>query len=249
MDPDTWYRKAKSEGYRARSAYKLKQIQDRFDVIGPGDDVLDLGAAPGGWLQVARELTEGSVVGVDLSPIEPIEGVHTIQGDFTDDAVVEKIVEALDGSADVVLSDAAPDLSGVWSMDHARSVDLSRQALSIAKRVLAPGGTFLCKVFQGSEFKAFLDEVDREFRRARGFSPEASRKRSAEMYVLGTGFIAGPVKPGDRLTVDIVDIGSEGDGVARVDDFVLFVPDTSVGDTVEVEVTGVKKRFGFAEKV
>lgn len=249
LEPDSWYRRAKSEGYRARSAYKLKQLQEKFDVVGSRDDVLDLGAAPGGWLQVARELTEGRVAGVDLKPIEPLDGVHTVQGDFTDPDVVREAVDALGGGADVVLCDASPDLTGRWSLDHARSVSLAREAMAVAREVLRRDGVFVVKVFQGDEFRDFLDEAERGFSSVRSFSPEASRKRSAEMYVVARGPVTAPVRRGDELEVEIVDTGSEGDGVARVDDFVLFVPGAEEGETVTVEVTEVRERFGYAERV
>ncbi|HPR67533.1 MAG TPA: RlmE family RNA methyltransferase, partial [Methanothrix sp.] len=121
---DYFYRKAKSEGYRARSAFKLQQINKRFRLIRRGDSVLDLGAAPGGWLQVAKEISSGRVVGVDLLPIEPIEGVTTIKADITAPETLDLITEALGGLADVVICDAAPNLSGNWTLDHARSIDL-----------------------------------------------------------------------------------------------------------------------------
>ncbi|MBS1264036.1 MAG: Ribosomal RNA large subunit methyltransferase E [Methanonatronarchaeales archaeon] len=249
LDRDGWYRRAKREGYRARSAYKLKQIQDRFHVIDDQDDVLDLGAAPGGWLQVARDLTDGGVVGFDLRPIEPLEDVETVRADFTRKGVLEEALGPLGGRADVVLCDASPDLSGNWSVDHARSVSLARSALSVCEEALEPGGNLVVKVFQGEGFPGFLDEVKRSFSRVNGFSPEASRKRSAEMYVVARGYVTAPVREGDVLRVEIVDTGSEGDGVARVDDFVLFVPGTDVGEELEVEVIEVRARFGFAEEL
>lgn len=139
---DYYYKRAKEEGYRARSAYKLKQINEKFRIIKKGSTVVDLGAAPGGWLQVAKELSGGLVVGVDIENIEPIEGVTTIKGDITDEETLERIRDAIGGSADVVISDAAPNLSGIWDVDHARSVDLARAALRIAKQLLRPGGNF-----------------------------------------------------------------------------------------------------------
>ncbi|MHC1632149.1 MAG: RlmE family RNA methyltransferase [Methanotrichaceae archaeon] len=185
---DYFYRKAKSEGYRARSAYKLHQVNKRFRLIRKGDAILDLGAAPGGWLQVAKELSQGTVVGVDLAKIEPIEGVITIQADITAKETLNLIRESLDGPVDVVICDAAPNLSGNWTLDHARSIDLSESALTLAEEVLRPGGNFLVKVFQGDMFQDYLSEVKKKFKSARAHSPAASRKTSAEMYVVGLGF-------------------------------------------------------------
>jgi 23S rRNA (uridine2552-2'-O)-methyltransferase len=182
---DYFYRKAKDEGYRSRAAFKLKQINQRFNVIKKGDTVVDLGAAPGGWLQVAKELSGGKVVGVDMLPIEEIEGVGTIKGDIRLDSTVEKIKELIKKEADVVICDAAPNLSGNWSYDHARSIDLATSALECARKLLKPGGRFVVKVFQGDMFPDFLDKVRRDFGKVQAFSPEASRKQSAEIYVIG----------------------------------------------------------------
>ncbi len=183
---DYFYRKAKKEGYRSRAAFKLKQISERFNLIRKGGTVVDLGAAPGGWLQVSKELTGGKVIGVDMLPIEEIEGVKTIKGDIRLDATVEKIREIIrkDG-ADVVLCDAAPNLSGNWSYDHARSIDLATSALECARKILKPGGNFAVKVFQGDMFPGYLNKMRRYFAKVQAFSPEASRKQSAEIYVIG----------------------------------------------------------------
>lgn len=182
---DYFYRKAKDEGYRSRAAFKLKQINQRFNVIKKRDTVVDLGAAPGGWLQVAKELSGGKVVGVDMLPIEGIEGVGTIKGDIRLDSTVERIKELIKKEADVVICDAAPNLSGNWSYDHARSIDLATSALECARKLLKPGGRFVVKVFQGDMFPDFLDKVRRHFVKVQAFSPEASRKQSAEIYVIG----------------------------------------------------------------
>ncbi len=187
---DFFYRKAKVEGYRSRAAFKLKQINERFKIIEKGDTVIDLGAAPGGWLQVAKELSGGDVVGVDILPIEEIEGVILIKGDIRLDTTIEKIREKINkDGADVVLCDAAPNLSGSWSYDHARSIDLATSALSCAKKLLKNGGSFVVKVFQGDMFPGFLNEVREYFGKVRAFSPEASRKQSAEIYVIGKNYV------------------------------------------------------------
>lgn len=182
---DYFYRKAREEGYRSRAAFKLKQINERFNIIRRGDTVVDLGAAPGGWLQVAKELSGGKVIGVDMLPIEEIEGVETIKGDIRLDATVERIREKIKKGADAVICDAAPSLSGNWSYDHARSIDLASSALECARKLLKPEGRFAVKVFQGDMFPEFLNKVRRHFARVQAFTPKATRKQSAEIYVIG----------------------------------------------------------------
>ncbi|MEA1907518.1 MAG: RlmE family RNA methyltransferase [Euryarchaeota archaeon] len=180
---------AKKEGYRSRAAYKLKQIHTRFRIIRRGDAVVDLGAAPGGWTQVAAELAgnHGTVVGVDLQPISSIDGAVTIRGDIRSEATLDAIRQVT-GSADVVLSDAAPNLAGDWSYDHARSVDLAEHALTCAQKILRPGGNFVVKVFQGDLFPGYLQNVKVLFRNVYSHSPMASRKASAEMYIIAKMF-------------------------------------------------------------
>jgi 23S rRNA (uridine2552-2'-O)-methyltransferase len=246
---DHYYRKAKEEGYRARSAYKLKQINEKFHLIKKGDFIVDLGAAPGGWLQVARELSgkEGKVVGVDLEKIEPIPGVITFQADITKESTVDLVKEALGDDADVVICDAAPNLSGAWDMDHARSVDLSQSALAMAGKLLKPRGNFLVKVFQGDMFPGFLAAVKKEFSSVQAHSPAASRKESAEMYVVAKKRLSGPVRPGDVLDVKIESIGKSGDGVAMVDGFAIIVKNARLGEQVRIKVGAVKPNFAFAD--
>ena len=190
---DYYYRKAKEEGYRARSAYKLLQINEKFHVIKRGDSVVDLGAAPGGWLQVASKLSCGKIVGVDLEGIAPIPGVVTIQADITSERTIDLAKEALGGDADVVLCDAAPNLTGAWDMDHAVSVDLARSALKVAKKLLRPRGNFVVKVFQGDMFLDYLNEVRKEFSSVHAHSPLASRKESAETYIVAKKLLTAPV--------------------------------------------------------
>ncbi len=180
---DYFYKKAKREGYRTRASYKLKQINKKFNVIGRGDVVLDLGAAPGGWLQVAKELSMGTVIGVDLQKIEYILDVKTIRGDITIDETIFKIKEEIQ-TADVVVSDASPNLSGNWSYDHARSIELSESALKVAEAFLKPGGNFVVKVFRGDLYDTFLDTIRKRFGYVRAYTPEASRKQSAEIYLI-----------------------------------------------------------------
>lgn len=186
---DTYYRRAKSQGYRSRAAFKLIQIDARFNLIFEGDVVLDLGAAPGGWSQVARILVgqEGAVVAVDRVGMRPIPGVEVWRGDLSDAVFVDALAAKV-GAVDAVLSDMAPRLSGNRTVDHARSVELGRLALAVAARVLRPGGNFLCKVFQGDEFESFRREVANRFPSCRTHAPEASRKESRETYVVAKGF-------------------------------------------------------------
>lgn len=188
---DRFFRRARVEGYRARSAYKLLELAERFKLIRPGSAVLDLGAAPGGWSQVAARLAGpgARLVAVDLSAMAPIPGVVTLRCDITDPGCLRQIREALKGDADVVLSDAAPSTSGIAVSDHVRSVDLGRAALDIARQVLRPGGSFVVKVFRGADFDAFVSQVRRHFQTARTVLPEATRRESREAYVVGLGFL------------------------------------------------------------
>jgi 23S rRNA (uridine2552-2'-O)-methyltransferase len=245
---DHYYNKAKQEGYRARSAYKLKQIDEQAGLLNRGDTVLDLGAAPGGWLQVAREEvgSEGTVVGVDRQRIDPIDGVEMIRGDITDEQTISDVDQRV-GPVDVVLSDLAPDMSGEYELDHARSVHLAREAFEVARTVLATGGDFVVKVFQGRDLQDFRAEVEATFSSVRAVTPDASRDASSEVYIVAKGYLTAPIEVGEQLRVRIEDRGSEGDGVAHVDGFTLFVPDTEPGDEVTVEVTDLKPSFGFAE--
>jgi 23S rRNA (uridine2552-2'-O)-methyltransferase len=252
---DHYYNKSKQEGYRTRAAYKLQQIDDQFDVLFDGASVVDLGAAPGGWLQVAAERVgaRGKVVGVDFQRIDPIEdvgaGVETIRGDMTEADTREAIAQAASGGVDVVISDMAPNMTGEYNLDHARSVHLARTALDTARDVLNDGGHFVAKVFDGQDFKDFKADVDEQFAFSRTYTPDASRDSSSELYVVGKNLVDAPIQAGDTVEVDIVGVGDEGDGIAKVaDGFTLFVPDTEEGETVDVEVTDVKPNFGFATR-
>jgi 23S rRNA (uridine2552-2'-O)-methyltransferase len=188
---DYFYYRAKKEGYRSRAAYKLKQINIKYRVIKPGFTVVDLGAAPGGWLQVAKELSGGRVIGVDFQKIKPIEGVETIKGDITRQDTLKKINTMIkEQGVNTVLCDAAPNLTGNWDVDHARSIDLSCCAFDFAKNLLIPGGNFVVKVFQGDMFKEFMDEVRHNFAYVKAYTPKASRKQSAEIYIIGMKYIS-----------------------------------------------------------
>ena len=191
---DHFYRKAKKEGYRSRASYKLQQINAKYNVIRPGNIVVDLGAAPGGWLQVAKEISGDFVMGIDIQEIEPIEGVESLLGDITDPSTLKKIQDMIDkiGGVDVVICDASPNLSGNWSLDHARSIGLCNSALKIAINILKPDGNFVVKVFQGDMFSNFLASVKKNFSFAKAYGPRASRKESAEIYIIGKGFFRSP---------------------------------------------------------
>jgi 23S rRNA (uridine2552-2'-O)-methyltransferase len=185
---DFYYRKAKFEGYRSRASYKLLQIQERYRIVQRGDVVVDLGAAPGGWLQVIRKL-DATAIAVDLQQIAPLDGVTSIRADITAPEIVVERIQELVGEVNVVVSDAAPNLSGVWSLDHARSIDLSSCALKIATGVLKTGGNFVVKVFQGDLFETFTREVSAHFSFVKSFNPRASRKQSAEIYVVAKRYL------------------------------------------------------------
>jgi 23S rRNA (uridine2552-2'-O)-methyltransferase len=244
---DHYYRKAKEQGFRARSAYKLLQINQRFHLIKKGDSVVDLGAAPGGWLQVAKQLSGGKVIGVDLEEIEPLSGVVTLQADMTRESTIDLIRVALGGEADVVISDAAPNLSGAWDVDHSRSVDLARSALAVAERLLKPRGHFLVKVFQGDMYPEFLAEVKRDFSRVQAHSPPASRKESAEIYIVAKKLLSGSVRAGDVLDLQIQEEGRSGDGIAFVEGFAVIVKGARPGERVRIKISKVKPNFAFAD--
>jgi 23S rRNA (uridine2552-2'-O)-methyltransferase len=190
-----YYRAAKAAGYRARSAYKLQQIQQRFSLIAAGDTVLDLGAAPGGWSQVAGELVgdNGCVIAVDLSPIKPLPHVTIITGDMTAPQTLQEVLTALAGApVDVVISDMSPDITGHYTVDQARSFFLSERALEVAAQVLKKGGHFACKLFEGEDSPAFIKKVRSTFRQVKVYSPQASRKSSSEVYIVAKGFVPKP---------------------------------------------------------
>jgi 23S rRNA (uridine2552-2'-O)-methyltransferase len=251
---DDYYNRAKQQGYRARSAYKLKQLDETAGLLGEGRTVVDLGAAPGGWLQVAAERVgdRGRVVGVDRQSIDPLEEpaapVEYVRGDITEEATVEAIRETV-GEADVVLSDMAPNMTGEYDLDHARSVHLARQALAVAEELLEAGGDLAVKVFDGRDLADLQADMEEEFEYVRQVRPDASRDSSSELYLVAKHRLTAPVRTGDRLTVEVVDEGEDGDGVAKVEGFTLFVPGADPGETVEVAVTDVKPRYGFAERV
>ncbi len=187
---DPYVKAAQAQGWRSRAAFKLIELDERFKLLKPGTRVVDLGAAPGGWSQVAlRTLGErGHVVALDLLPMDTLAGATILQGDFQDDATEAAVLEALGGPADLVLSDMAPNTTGHAATDHLRIMDLAALALDFAVKVLAPGGGFVAKVFQGGSEKAMLENLRRHFAQVRHAKPPASRKDSSELYVVATGF-------------------------------------------------------------
>ena len=188
---DPYVAAAKRQGWRSRAAFKLIELDDRFHLIGKGARVLDLGAAPGGWTQVAVRRGAASVLAVDLLPIDDLAGATILQGDFADPAMPDQLTAALGGPADLVLSDMAPNTTGHAATDHVRIVALAEMALAFALQVLAEGGSFVAKVFQGGSERAMLDVLKRHFAVVRHAKPPASRKESSELYVVATGFRGG----------------------------------------------------------
>ncbi len=186
-----YYKKAKEENYRSRSTYKLVQANEKYGFIQRNSIVVDLGAAPGGWIQAARKMTgkNGFVLGIDLKPIDPFtqEYIRTIIADFTEPGTIDIIMSFLRRKADVVLCDAAPNITGVWEVDHARQIELAEKALEIAQCVLRPSGSFFVKVFEGELLNDLLQTVKILFNEVKLVKPQASRQQSSEMYLLALG--------------------------------------------------------------
>ncbi len=187
---DHWVQQAQKDGYRARAAYKLLEINEKDHLIRPGMMVADLGSAPGSWSQVAARILNGrgQVFALDILPMDPVPGVEFIQGDFREDVVLNQFLTLLaDRPLDLVLCDIAPNMSGNRTADQARSAHLVELALDFAQTQLKPGGNFLVKVFQGSEFASFLAAMRQSFTEVISRKPKASRDRSSEVYLLGRG--------------------------------------------------------------
>ena len=187
---DPYVAEARRLGYRSRAAFKLIQIDEKVKILKPGAKIVDLGAAPGGWTQVACEKVgkRGAVVAIDLVEIEPVSGAILLRGDLLDDDAPDRLRAALGGPADVVLSDMAAPSTGHARTDHLRIMALAEAALDFALDVLAPGGAFVAKVLQGGSERTLLDSMRRSFARVAHVKPPASRKDSAELYVVATGF-------------------------------------------------------------
>jgi len=188
---DEFVLRAQKEGYRSRAIYKLIEIQQKDHILKPGMTVIDLGAAPGGWSEYAvKQLgSKGRMIALDILPMEPLEGVEIIQGDFREDAVLEQLLAVMGGArADLVISDMAPNISGMEVVDIPRSYYLAELALDLARQVLKPGGGLLVKLFQGEGFDSFQKELKQSFSRVLMRKPKASRARSREIYALATGY-------------------------------------------------------------
>ncbi len=192
---DAYYRTAKASGYRSRASYKLLQLNKRYRILRVSDIIVDLGAAPGGWLQVAAELVgdSGFVIGVDLEPIIPfgLRNVRTMRGDLTSPSVLRKISEKLPQRADVLLSDASHHVSGNWSLDQSRQLFLADKSLEACRELLRSGGSAVLKAFQGSDYQQLLSKVRSAFRSVEVTKPLASRRGSAEVYLICRGFLGG----------------------------------------------------------
>lgn len=191
---DRYFKKAKHEGYRSRAAYKLLELQQRYRILKAGDGVIDLGAAPGGWLQVAAKSVgpNGKVIGVDLQPIQPLpeRNVILLCGDIRSEEVQQRIRELIGGPAHCVLSDLAPKLSGIRDADMARCLELNRIALAVAKQMLRPGGALLVKSFISDDLQLFTAELKQHFSAVQRTKPEATRQGSSEFYFFAKGFTA-----------------------------------------------------------
>ena len=190
---DPYVHEATKRGFRSRAAFKLLQLDEKFHLLGPGKRVVDLGAAPGGWTQVAVDKVQTGregwkVVGLDILPMDPVPGATTMQADFLEEGAAERRKEALGGPADVVLSDMAAPTIGHQSTDHLRIMALAEAAYDFAEEVLAPGGAFVAKLFQGGAEKSLLERLKRDFATVRHAKPPASRAESSETYVVATGF-------------------------------------------------------------
>jgi 23S rRNA (uridine2552-2'-O)-methyltransferase len=186
---DPYVQKAKAEGYRSRAAFKILELDDRFHFFRPKMDVVDLGAAPGGWSQIAVDRCKGGcVVAMDLLEIEPLAGVTFLQGDFMEEDAPDRLREHLPDGADIVLSDMAPNASGDASLDHLRIMGLVEAALYFAYEVLKPGGTFVCKVWQGGTEGELLKQLRTRFKDVKHAKPPSSRKDSAEQFLVAKGF-------------------------------------------------------------
>ncbi|WP_432471107.1 23S rRNA (uridine(2552)-2'-O)-methyltransferase RlmE [Amphritea sp. HPY] len=188
---DQYVKKAKELGYRSRASFKLVELNEKDKLIKPGMTLVDLGAAPGGWSQIAAELVgdNGRVVSSDILPMDPLPGVQFVQGDFTEESVLNEILETLgDQLADLVISDMAPNMSGMSAVDQPAAMYLVELALDMARQVLRPGGDFVAKVFQGEGFDQYMNDARNSFDRVYTRKPESSRPRSREVYLVGRNF-------------------------------------------------------------
>ena len=187
---DYYRKRSKEEGYRSRSAYKLIQLNESYHILKPGSTVVDVGCAPGGWLQVARKAVSrsGRIIGVDIKKVVQLEGVTILQGDIENVHTINLIAKTLNGKANTLLSDVSPKISGLWSVDHAKQISLSNSSMKIATQILAKGGNAVLKVFEGELLKKFTEETKNLFNTVIITKPIASRQRSSELYMVCLGF-------------------------------------------------------------
>ncbi len=195
---DHYRRLAKKEGYRSRAAYKLIEIDEKFGVLKKGYVVIDFGAAPGGWLQVASKRVgpSGLVIGVDLKEIKPLsENVRLLKSDVMDEGISSLLLSMMPRKADLILSDLSPKISGIWSVDHLRQIELCERVLELSQTLLRKNGSMVMKLFEGEQVRDFVGRVRRAFRTVRLFKPKASRKESSEIYLVSLGFVGGAYGP------------------------------------------------------
>ena len=183
---DQFRRLARDQGYRSRSAFKLKQINQSYRILNKGDCIVDIGCAPGGWMQIALPEvgTKGKVIGVDIKKIEPLSNAFIIQGNIEDEHVTDNILKISNSCVDVVLSDLSPNVSGNWELDHARQIDLTRNALDLSRKILKKGGKAVFKVFQGDMLNELVVELKKKFKKVILTKPNASRQVSSEIYLI-----------------------------------------------------------------
>ena len=186
---DQFRRLAREQGYRSRSAFKLKQINESYKILNRGNCVVDIGCAPGGWIQIALSEVgpKGKVIGIDIKKIEPLIKAFFIQGNIHDEEILNSILKFSNSSVDVVLSDLSPNVSGNWDLDHARQIDLTRSALKLSNKILKKGGKVVLKVFQGDMLNELIDELKKEFKKVIRTKPNASRQTSSEIYLICIG--------------------------------------------------------------
>ena len=183
---DQFRRLARDQGYRSRSAFKLKQINESYRILNKGHCVVDIGCAPGGWLQVALSEVghKGKVIGIDIKKIEPLTEAFVLQGNIEDEDIINSILKISNSNVDVVLSDLSPNVSGNWDLDHARQIDLTRSALKLTDKILKKGGKVVLKVFQGDMLNELIVEIKKEFKKVILTKPNASRQVSSEIYLI-----------------------------------------------------------------
>lgn len=186
---DQFRRLAKEQGYRSRSAFKLKQINESYKILNSGHCVVDIGCAPGGWIQIALAEVgpKGKVIGIDIKKIEPLTEAFVIQGSIEDEEIINSILQISNSHVDVVLSDLSPNISGNWDLDHARQIDLTRTALKLSNKILKKGGNAVLKVFQGDMLNELIVELKKEFKKVIRTKPNASRQVSSEIYLICIG--------------------------------------------------------------